>query len=374
MKKTIVVISKTTQKKLCETIEKYGFQSLVLNPSETYLFISQSENGYDRVYSGGSVKSEPTRLLSKDVVAVIPRVSGEGFEFGCAVVRHFEKCLGIYSTASALGMKTASDKFWTSQNLSEAGLPQPKTILTNIPRHAGFLIDKVGGLPTVGKATRGSQGKAVFIMETPLAANTTLQTFLNGKAESIIIQQFIESSANNKAVHDIRAIVVGDSVVSAMERTGTNGLHANLSQGGTGRDVLSELTDREKELCVKAAKAVHLDFAGVDFIRNANDSTQSFWIEVNSNSGEGIIGITGKNHYEDLLNLIVDKTTKNISETDTSPKSTTLTGEQMLSMAKQGNQSKEVLEGAIAYLSKLNNNTPDELAMSQMFKNWLFKR
>jgi ribosomal protein S6--L-glutamate ligase len=198
-------------------------------------------------------------------------------------------------------MKTASDKFWTSQNLSEAGLPQPKTILTNIPRHAGFLIEKVGGLPTVGKATRGSQGKAVFIMETPLAANTTLQTFLNGKAESIIIQQFIESSANNKAVHDIRAIVVGDRVVSAMERTGTNGLHANLSQGGTGRDVLSELTDR----------VVHLDFAGVDFIRNANDATKSFWIEVNSNSGEGIIGITGKNHYEDLLKLIADRTTKN---------------------------------------------------------------
>jgi ribosomal protein S6--L-glutamate ligase len=102
----------------------------------------------------------------------------------------------------------------------EAGLPQPKTILTNIPRHAGFLIEKVGGLPTGGKATRGSQGKAVFIMETPLAANTNLQTFLKGKAESIIIQQFIESSANNKAVHDIRAIVVGDRVVSAMERNG----------------------------------------------------------------------------------------------------------------------------------------------------------
>jgi ribosomal protein S6--L-glutamate ligase len=270
-------------------------------------------------------------------------------------------------------MKTASDKFWTSQNLSEAGLPQPKTILTNIPRHAGFLIEKVGGLPTVGKATRGSQGKAVFIMETPLAANTTLQTFLNGKAESIIIQQFIESSANNKAVHDIRAIVVGDRVVSAMERTGTNGLHANLSQGGTGRDVLSELTDREKELCVKAAKAVHLDFAGVDFIRNANDATKSFWIEVNSNSGEGIIGITGKNHYEDLLKLIADRTTKNISETATGAKSTTLTGEQMVNMAKEGDQSREVLTGAVAYLSKQNSHSPDEYAMLNIFRRGLNK-
>jgi hypothetical protein len=137
---------------------------------------------------------------------------------------------------------------------------------------------------------------------------------------------------------------------------------------------LSELTNKEKELCVKAVKAVHLDFAGVDFIRNANDTTKSFWIEVNSNSGEGIIGITGKNHYEDLLKLIVDRTTKNISETASAAKSTTLTGEQMVNMAKEGDQSKEVLEGAIAHLSKKNSHTPDELAMTKMFKNWLFSR
>lgn len=366
MNKTIVVISKTPQRRLCETIEKHGFNALVLDPSEAYLFISQSENGYDRVYSGSSAKTEPTRLHIKDVVAVIPRVSGEGFEFGCAVVRHFEKCLGIYSTATALGMKTASDKFWTSQNLSEAGLPQPKTILTNVPRHAGFLIEKVGGLPTVGKATRGSQGKAVFIMETPLAANTTLQTFLNGNAESIIIQQFIESSANNKAVHDIRAIVVGDKVVSAMERTGTNGLHANLSQGGTGRNVLNELTDREKELCVKAAKAVHLDFAGVDFIRNVKDATKSFWIEVNSNSGEGIIAITGVNHYDDLLKLIISKVAKNGSEPTTGAKS--ITGDQAVSMAIEGDQSIDTLMAAVGCLSKKNSLTPEELALLNIFR------
>ncbi len=38
-----------------------------------------------------------------------------------------------------------------------------------------------------------------------------------------------------------------------MERTGKKDFRANLSQVGASRNVLNELTEKEKEFCVKAA-------------------------------------------------------------------------------------------------------------------------
>lgn len=90
-----------------------------------------------------------------------------------------------------------------------------------------------------------------------------------------------------------------------MERTGKKDFRANLSQGGAGRNVLNELTEKEKEFCVKAAQACGLEFAGVDFVRDKEGN--ALFIEANGNPGEKIISVTGHNHYEDLLDLIESK-------------------------------------------------------------------
>ena len=295
----VLIISNGAATLLKEAAKQKGIDIEVVKPADLYLYISQFEQGYDRVYRGGEYIDKPFRISLKDIDAIVPRISGQGFDFGCCVVRHFEKCLGIYSTGSAIGLKMASDKLWCSQEFSEPGLPQPKTVFANTPRHVDFLIKQIGGLPAVGKLPRGSQGKQVFIMESPQSANTTLQTFFS-IGQDVIIQEFIETGAK-----DIRAIVVGNKVVSAMERSGKKDFRANLSQGGSGRNVLNELTDKEKELCVKAAQAVKLDFVGVDFVRDSKGN--ALFIEANGNPGEKIIAVTGHNHYEDLLELIISK-------------------------------------------------------------------
>lgn len=295
----ILIISNGSATMLKEAAKKKDIEADVIKPADMYLYVSQFENGYDRAYRGGEYIDKPFKINLKDVDAIVPRISGAGFEFGCSVVRHFEKCLGIYSTGSAIGLKMASDKFWCSQEFSEAGLPQPKTIFADTPRNVEFLINKVGGLPAVGKLPRGSQGKQVFILESPQAANTTLQTFF-ATGQDVIIQEFIETGAK-----DIRAIVVGNKVVSAMERSGKKDFRANLSQGGAGRDVLSELTEKEIELCIKSAQAVKLDFVGVDFVRDSKGN--ALFIEANGNPGEKIIKVTGRNHYEDLLDFLIEK-------------------------------------------------------------------
>lgn len=194
--KKIIVISGGLASLLTNTAKKRNYEVKVYSPSDLYLYISQHENGFDRVYFGSDETEKPYRIFLKDVDAIIPRISGKGFEFGCAVVRHFERNLGKYSTGSALGLKIASDKFWCSQAFSEVGIPQPKTVFADVPQHVDFLIDRVGGLPAVGKLPRGSQGKQVFILESPQAANTTLQMLYSSNF-SVILQEFIESGAKD---------------------------------------------------------------------------------------------------------------------------------------------------------------------------------
>jgi ribosomal protein S6--L-glutamate ligase len=169
-------------------------------------------------------------------------------------------------------------------------------------------IDKAGGLPVVAKQLTGSQGAGVSILETPLAANTTMESFYKASIP-VKLQRFVKAhnSSDGKPT-DIRAIVVGDRVVSAMERTASQGdFRANLSKGGQGRSI--SLTDAETEMCIKAAKAVGLEFAGVDLIREKMG--QTYITEVNGNPGTGIIEITGKNHFADLVKFIETKSKKN---------------------------------------------------------------
>lgn len=88
----------------------------------------------------------------------------------------------------------------------------------------------------VAKQLTGSQGTGVSILETPLSANTTLESFHRGNIP-VKLQRFIKAATNSVGqATDIRAIVIGDRVVCAMERTANGGdFRANLSRGGSGR-------------------------------------------------------------------------------------------------------------------------------------------
>jgi ribosomal protein S6--L-glutamate ligase len=154
------------------------------------------------------------------------------------------------------------------------------------------LIKKLGGLPLVAKLLQGSQGVGVSILETPLSANTVLESFAKLKAD-VKLQTFIK--ANGK---DIRAIVIGDSVSVAMERTANKGdFRANISKNGSGRKV--ELSEDDKQICIRAARSIGLGFAGIDIMKDEEGRT--YVIEANGNSGSKIIGITGHNYFDDLV-------------------------------------------------------------------------
>jgi RimK family alpha-L-glutamate ligase len=88
---------------------------------------------------------------------------------------------------------------------------------------------------------------------------------------------------------DVRALVVGDRVIAAIERVAT-GWRANLARGARARPLA--LDDGRAELCVRAAAALGADYAGVDLLRAADG--RDYVIEVNAIPGwRGVERATG---------------------------------------------------------------------------------
>jgi ribosomal protein S6--L-glutamate ligase len=291
--KILILATGRPSRHLVKAIEDKGHTYETHDPRNLYLFVSESENGYDRLYNGSSDVESPVRIKSKDIDAVISRI-GTDLLHGTSILRHLSENLGIYSTQRAEGLETASNKLKTTQKLSSSGIRVPATIYAKNPVHIDFLINKVGGLPAVGKLLQGSQGKGVFILETPIAANTALESLYKLNV-GLKLQKFIDARSK-----DIRAIVVGDKVVVAMERTGKKDFRANISQGGTGRKIMLSLEDQE--ICVRASRAVGLKFSGVDILKDSDGRT--YVIEVNGNPGSQIIGVTGHNYFIELVEMV----------------------------------------------------------------------
>ena len=273
---------------LVKAAKKRKHDVVVVNPTDFYLHLSDVVAGYDKIYLKGA------RLLSKDIDAIIPRIGG-GLDYGALVVEHIQRNLRTFSTASGEALKTASNKFLTSQRLSQHKVKIPKTIIAHKPEDYGFLIDKVDGLPAVGKLQRGSQGQGVFMLESSLSASTALQAFSHVGTD-IILQQFINTGIEKT---DIRAFVVDGQVVAAYKRYAVDkDFRSNYSISGQGKKV--KLTEVQADIAIAAANAVSLPVCGVDIMEADGIN---YCIEVNGNASlKGIETVTG----EDVAGKIIE--------------------------------------------------------------------
>jgi ribosomal protein S6--L-glutamate ligase len=260
------------------------------HPEDLYFEVSDSTNGYDRIYNGNSELEKPERIHVKDFDGILTRI-GSNVEYSSRILRHLNINLGIYSTQSAYGILIARDKMSCTQILSSHGLKVPRTVMAYRPNHPEFLVQKVGGLPCVGKLLTGSQGVGVLKFESASQTNDTLESFAKSNI-SLLLQSYVEGKAS-----DYRAIVVGNQVVSTMKRTAISGFKANITRGGKGEKVT--LSQADQDICVKAAKACQLETAGVDIMKSASGET--FVIEVNTNFGSKVIDITGHNFFVDIV-------------------------------------------------------------------------
>jgi len=216
--------------------------------------------------------------------AVIPRIGATHTFYGTAVVRQFEM-MGVYPAVESQAISRSRDKLRSLQLLAAEGVGLPVTSFAHSTKDIEGLISLVGGAPLVVKLLEGTQGMGVVLAETTKAAESVIGAFRQLDA-NILVQEFIKEAGGS----DIRAFVVGNQVVAAMERTAAPGdFRSNVHRGGSARRI--RLTPEERATAKRAAKILGLTIAGVDLMRSNHGTVV---LEVNSSPGlEGIEAATG---------------------------------------------------------------------------------
>jgi ribosomal protein S6--L-glutamate ligase len=229
----------------------------------------------------------------RGVDVVIPRIGASITGYGLAVVNQFDM-MGVPVLNNSVPIARSRDKLRCLQLLARFGIDIPRTVMardrSNVPR----LLRDVGGLPAIVKLLRGTQGVGVMLASTLEELEGILGTF-SDLGQEIVLQEFIAESRGR----DVRALVVGDRVVAAMERRAKRGeFRSNLHRGGRGK--VLELTPQFAEAAVKAARIIGLEVAGVDMLETRAGPKV---MEVNSSPGfEGLERATGV----DIAGAIID--------------------------------------------------------------------
>ncbi len=229
--------------------------------------------------------------------AIIPRIASYMTRYGTAIVRQLEM-QGVYTVSGSLAINRSRDKLRSMQVLAKAGVGIPKTVVSRNSTDIDDLIEKLGGTPVIIKLARGTHGNGVVLAETKKAAKSVLQAFYlsNEDGTNILLQEFVEESAGT----DIRVFVVGGRVVASMKRQSLDDdFRSNLHKGGEGTVV--KLTEEERKVAVRAAKAMGLNVAGVDMMRSERGP---LILEVNASPGFGIEKVTGRDVTTPIIEYI----------------------------------------------------------------------
>jgi ribosomal protein S6--L-glutamate ligase len=169
-------------------------------------------------------------------------------------------------------------------------------VLVKHPLSVPSALREVGGLPAIFKPLGGAQGMGVILIETEAAANSLVGLGWEWN-QPCLLQKFYPEAAGE----DLRFIVIGGEVAAAMKRVAKKGdWRANFHSGGKG--VCYRTTASDKRLALKSAKAVGLNFCGVDVLITNNGPVV---VEVNASPGlQEISRVTGVDIAGELVGYI----------------------------------------------------------------------
>jgi len=171
----------------------------------------------------------------------------------------FDEC-GVPTINSYEVTAICDDKILTTLRLAKHGIPTPKTRIAFDQDQALKALDKLG-YPAVIKPIVGSWGRLVARVRDREEASALIESRssgLNPNDHIFYLQEYVKRPAR-----DIRAIVVGDELVTTVYRyQPPNDWRTNVARGGTSEE--ARLTNVESELILKAAEAIGGGILGID--------------------------------------------------------------------------------------------------------------
>jgi cyanophycin synthetase len=227
-------------------------------------------------------------------------------------------CAALTEQTSVIGVDIAADKVLAKRLLAEAGVPVPEGMVAWSEQEAAAALEALGG-PVVIKPRTGSQGVDVTVGVTTADEAAAAYAQAAGQHAGVIVESFVPGTDYRVLVVDGRVVataqlrpatVTGDGVsdigqliaqanadprrgeghsreltkikldARAIAHLAAQGLdarsvpergqavtlrrNANLSTGGTSRDVTDRIHDDVADMCRRAAAVVGLDVCGID--------------------------------------------------------------------------------------------------------------
>ncbi len=265
-----------------------------------------------------------------DVTRVIPwKVSREGFtsyhrisiegkdlsqldmllvmDLGANDIGAFFNRVGLLSAMTEMGIEIVNslnsilqmrNKAETMRKLISAGLPVPKTLITESIGDAAEFIRQ--NFPCVLKPITGFGGEGVQLINRQFDLDHVydylkFHSQIFGKG-AYLLQEYVDNPG-----YDIRALVLDGEVISTMQRVGGEGILHNIHAGGTPKKNNIDVDD----LAIRAASSVKGRIVGVDLIP---DNNGNIWvIEVNATPGwTGLQKVTEFDIAEKIVSSFID--------------------------------------------------------------------
>ncbi|MGY1489953.1 ATP-grasp domain-containing protein [Methylobacillus pratensis] len=276
-------------KRLKEAFAKRGYEAVFVSLKDCALNLGLGANqpavlipGFeDALPKGVFVRGVPGGTLQR----VIARLD----------ILHALKLLGVVVYNGGHAVERTVDKAMTSFLLHLNQVPTPQTWVCESRYQAQeiYLRETMAGRQLVLKPLFGSQGQGIRKLTHETAFPIPMEQYVDGL---YYLQAYVDSGEG--AWHDHRVFVIKGRAVAAMIRHGSHWVN-NVAQGGRCEAVATE--GELAQLAEAAARAVDVDYCGVDIIRDG--AGKLYVLEVNSiPAWKGLQGATGLN----IGQLLVD--------------------------------------------------------------------
>ena len=212
---------------------------------------------------------------------------------------HILKALGVVVYNDARAIERTVDKAMTSVLLTHSGVPTPETWVCESQTEAESLVvrELSLGRRLVMKPLFGSQGIGVTLIDSPASVPDVA-----GSGGVYYLQRYVESR-HGDAWRDWRVLVVANRAIAVMQRQSPHWI-TNRARGGRCRAV--GLDRPLCELAEHAARAVCIDYAGVDLLQDSEG--RLLVTEVNSvPAWYGLQGVSGFNIAERLVDHLLSR-------------------------------------------------------------------
>jgi RimK family alpha-L-glutamate ligase len=251
-----------------------GIECHIINVREAWISKNDLEKGTLTISNADGEDNEVEFDTSRTVCFVRAGVLED--EIGLAILGTFENA-GAFMINNRDGMMICDNKMSSYIAFERDNIPVPRTSLVSNEKSIEPAHQKIGGkFPVIIKTITGTQGIGVSIVNDFQSMVSVIQSLWKFKAE-LLIQEFL------KFDYDIRTIVMNGKILASTKRIQPeNDFRSNRHRGATTEP--HELTDKEREAVLAAARSVGAYIVGVD---HAIIGDNIYILECNGSAGIG---------------------------------------------------------------------------------------